>query len=135
MFHQRNRNVSRRRSKKTARGEPVRYQVDMVGKNDEVKTIDFSLKPVLNEEGETVLVIPEGRGIADLKRAGKALQRHQRVAAHVMRLTTMGEMASGMGMGLSISRSIIETHGGRMGGSNSPQGGAAFGFSLPIIVD
>jgi two-component system sensor kinase FixL len=38
---------------------------------------------------------------------------------------------TGMGVGLSISRSIIEAHGGRMWAENQPSGGAAFRFTLP----
>jgi PAS domain S-box-containing protein len=37
----------------------------------------------------------------------------------------------GMGMGLSISNSIIEAHGGRLWASPAPPCGAAFHFSLP----
>ena len=42
---------------------------------------------------------------------------------------------SGIGIGLSISRSIIENHGGHMWASNLPQGGAQFGLALPIYSD
>lgn len=38
--------------------------------------------------------------------------------------------ASGMGVGLSISRTIIEAHGGRIWTEPNPQGGATFRFTL-----
>jgi two-component system sensor kinase FixL len=37
----------------------------------------------------------------------------------------------GMGVGLSISRTIIETHGGRMWAETNSSGGATFRFTLP----
>jgi C4-dicarboxylate-specific signal transduction histidine kinase len=39
--------------------------------------------------------------------------------------------AAGMGMGLSINRSIIEAHAGRMWAENNPDRGATFHFTLP----
>jgi two-component system sensor kinase FixL len=38
----------------------------------------------------------------------------------------------GMGIGLSICRSIIDSHGGRIWASNGSSGGALFAFTLPI---
>ncbi|XXY46177.1 MASE1 domain-containing protein [Sorangium sp. So ce269] len=56
-----------------ARGEFVRYDVDVRGVSDRVATIDFSIKPVRDEQGRVILLIPEGREITEVKRATQAL--------------------------------------------------------------
>jgi len=43
--------------------------------------------------------------------------------------------ADGLGMGLAIVRSIVETHGGSIRASNNPKGGASFAVRLPISED
>ena len=44
----------------------------------------------------------------------------------------MTTKANGMGVGLSISRAIIEAHHGRIWAESNPEGGAIFGFTLPL---
>jgi two-component system sensor kinase FixL len=45
----------------------------------------------------------------------------------------MTTKAQGMGIGLSISRTIIEAHGGRIWVDANPKGGAIFRFTLPGV--
>jgi PAS domain S-box-containing protein len=69
-------------------GEFVRFETLHRGLGDEVLSVDFSLKPVLDEQGRAVLLIPEGRDISELKRA----QRSE--MAMLRALATIGESAA-----------------------------------------
>ena len=40
--------------------------------------------------------------------------------------------SDGLGLGLSISRTIVATHGGRLWGENNPDGGATMHVVLPV---
>lgn len=69
-----------------------------------------------------VSVLDSGQGIADDDLRG---------IFRAFRTTKPG----GLGVGLSISRSIIEAHGGRIWAENRPGGGAALHFTLPVAPD
>ena len=68
-------------------------------------------------------------GIAD---TGPGLAREVRANLFRPFVTTKD---SGMGVGLSICRSIVETHGGRLWAEDNPGGGTVFRFTLPSAPD
>ena len=55
-------------------GEFVRYEVELRGE-DGPAVIDFSIKPVFDDDGEVSLLIPEGRDISELKQRERELER------------------------------------------------------------
>ncbi|BAY37447.1 two-component sensor histidine kinase [Nostoc sp. NIES-2111] len=58
-----------------AQGEFIRYEVDVLGANNQVATIDFSLRPLHDETGQVVLLIPEGRDISERQAVLRERQR------------------------------------------------------------
>ncbi|MEM8806275.1 MAG: PAS domain S-box protein [Cyanobacteria bacterium P01_G01_bin.38] len=60
---------------KAAQGEFIRYDVDVWGAGEQVAPIDFSIKPIRDENGQIVLLLPEGRDISELKRAEAQLRQ------------------------------------------------------------
>jgi two-component system sensor histidine kinase VicK len=68
--------------------------------------------------------------VVSVKDTGKGLESHI-IPKLFTKFATVSN--SGTGLGLYISKSIIEAHGGRMWAKNNPKGkGATFSFSLPI---
>jgi signal transduction histidine kinase len=59
--------------------------------------------------------------------------------AHLFRLFRRGSRAlrqtPGTGIGLFLSRTLVEAMGGRMWAESGPQRGAAFRFTLPLEED
>ncbi len=48
---------------KAAQGTFIRYDVVVLGKDGATVTIDFNLKPIFDESGEVIMILPEGRDI------------------------------------------------------------------------
>lgn len=74
-----------------------------------------------------VSVADRGSGI-DASEQTLIFERFYRSRSH-------GEGPGGTGMGLPISRAIIEAHGGKMGVISQPGQGSVFTFTLPAIAD
>ena len=62
---------------KAAGGEVVRYEAEVILTGSFVATIDFSLKPIKDESGKVVLLIPEGRDLSDRKALERELSLRQ----------------------------------------------------------
>jgi PAS domain S-box-containing protein len=75
------------------------------------------LRAVTNSNGMLIQVIDNGPGIDDPDRIFDAF---------------MTTKEKGMGMGLAVSRSIVEAHGGRLWAENNKTGGATFNVTLPL---
>jgi PAS domain S-box-containing protein len=72
---------------------------------------------VAQEQEVIVQVIDNGTGIEDTERIFDAF---------------MTTKEKGMGIGLAVSRSIVEAHGGRLWAENNTDGGATFNVALPV---
>ena len=64
----------RRAVRRAADGEFVRYEETIQG-TEGARVIDFSIRPITNEQGEVHLLIPEGRDITARKRRAKEAKR------------------------------------------------------------
>jgi diguanylate cyclase (GGDEF)-like protein/PAS domain S-box-containing protein len=66
-----------------AQGEFVRYEVNLQNMTGQLITLDFSLRPIFDESGNVVLLIPEGRDMSDRKQTEVNL-RQQKELLQVM---------------------------------------------------
>jgi len=77
--------------------EPMsHYENAILTKSGEVRYIDWNSELELDRKGKITGTLSSGIDITERKRAEENAQRHQRDMAHIMRLGTMGEMATGM---------------------------------------
>jgi diguanylate cyclase (GGDEF)-like protein/PAS domain S-box-containing protein len=58
-----------------ANGESIRYEVEVLDRDDGAIAIDFSLRPILDETGCVTLLISEGRDISEYKAALRERQK------------------------------------------------------------
>ncbi len=73
----------------------------------------------------------EGDGTVVIEVADTGSGISEEVAAHLFQPFVTSK-AKGMGIGLAISRRIVEAHGGQISASQNADGGTTFKFSLPV---
>ena len=67
-----------------AQGEFIRFEIDHPDADGQLHYFDFSLKPVMDEAGKVVLLIPEGRDISERRRAEGEIKRQAEFLQHLM---------------------------------------------------
>lgn len=71
-------------------GEFVRYETEMCDADGVITPMDFSLKPILNENREVVLIIAESRDLTEHKLAEKAVRDSEEQFRLLLESTTSG---------------------------------------------
>ena len=109
-----------------------RVQLQQVLLNLILNAID-AMSAVSNRSRElTIVSAQEARGVmVEVRDSGVGFEQDGVERVFDAFYTTKAE---GLGIGLSISRSIIEAHGGRLWAAPNQPHGAVFGFSLPAAA-
>ncbi|MCH4561239.1 PAS domain S-box protein [Mesorhizobium jarvisii] len=81
----------------------------------------------------TVRTAPDGKGYVAVEVADTGPGISEEIASRLFQPFVTSK-ASGMGIGLSISKRIVEAHGGTISASRNSDGGATFRISLPTAV-
>jgi C4-dicarboxylate-specific signal transduction histidine kinase len=89
--------------------------------NTDPEERELVIRTFVNDDEKVELCVSDaGEGLPDSNQPDKVFDAF---------FTTKKE---GMGMGLAISRSIIEAHGGRLWATSNPDRGTTFHFTLPV---
>ena len=98
----------------------VRNSLEVL-ENALIKARQIAIRTSLKEEGVVLIEVADTGPGMDVETLNHIFESY---------VSTKGE--KGMGMGLSISRSIIEAHSGRLWAESKPGHGATFYFTLPV---
>jgi len=128
------RESSLRVSLRLARVDPVivdRVQIQQVALNLIRNAIEAMAGSETKELTITVTTTPDAMAQVEIIDSGPGLAPDM-----IDRLFQpfVSSKSTGLGVGLSICRTIIDAHGGRIWARGNPQGGATFAFTLPFAT-
>lgn len=89
---------------KAAKGDFIRYEVDVKSGDGSIVTIDFSLNPIKDDKGNVVLLIPEGRDISELKNSQTQLAESENRFRSIFEYSPIGIALVG------LDNNIIQTN-------------------------
>jgi PAS domain S-box-containing protein len=92
---------------KAARGEFIRFEATHVAKDGMLHHIDFSLKPVKDETGKVIFLIPEGRDITERRKAEEELNIYREKMVRAERLASLGTLSATLAHELTQPLTVI----------------------------
>ncbi|MCR6029884.1 hypothetical protein GGQ22_00320 [Nocardioides sp. zg-579] len=87
-------------------------------------TVEVTVEPLRGEHGEARLR-------TSVRDSGPGLDREQLTAAFEPFVRYAGDQTPGTGLGLSLTRTLVERDGGTLGATSSPGAGSVFWIDLP----
>jgi two-component system sensor kinase FixL len=82
--------------KSAAGGEAVRFEATRPRADGQLATLDFSVRPIMDNDGKPLFLVTESHDITEQRLAEEEARQHRARVAHVARLSTLGEMAAGI---------------------------------------
>ena len=119
--------------KAAASGRFVRFEATHPVPDGTLKYVDFSLKPIKDEAGNVVFLIPEGREITDRKLAEVALRQSENTARALLNATTDSALLLGPEGQIHAVNTVAAQ---RLGRSNEELvGKPVFDFMPPDVAE
>ena len=119
------------------RGKKIAYETVDVQVNVDRVRVTQVLSNILNnaikftKEGQIAVAVKKdaSSAVVSVRDSGKGIDA-EIMPKLFQKFATKSE--GGTGLGLYISKNIVEAHGGKIWAENNPSGGATFYFSLPL---
>jgi PAS domain S-box-containing protein len=106
-----------------------RSDIEFIGKDGRIRNMECSATAVPGEGGTFTAFLIIQRDVTEKRRAEEELRQHQHELAHVMRLSTMGEMASGLAHELNQPLTALVSYCGTAASMLESQGRKPTGLS------